>query len=303
MTDRRAPRPSALRLPDRISLFAYSLMLPTVLVVVGVIGYPFLFSVYISFTDRMVGSAGNWVGLDNFLSLFRAASFQTAIVNTVLIVVVSCALKLVIGLSLALALTRDIFGRSIMRLALMLPWAMPTFVAYLAWRSMFQPIGGGINVFLHETGLYPHMIDWLGQKSTAMISVIVAAVWRGFPFWFVSILAALQSIPKDLYEAAEIDGANGWDAFWAVTWPSILPVVLVTTLVSSIATANAFEHVWLLTQGGPSDATMVFPVLAYSGMQTQRIGEAAAVSVSMFPVLIVLVIMTTRLITSQDDNE
>ncbi|MBK8084280.1 MAG: sugar ABC transporter permease [Devosia sp.] len=150
------------------------------------------------------------------------------------------------------------------------------------------------------TGLYPHIVDWLGQRSTAMGSVIAASVWRGFPFWFISILAALQSIPAELHEAARVDGANAWQRFCAVTWPSILPVVLVTALVSSIATANAFEHVWLLTQGGPSDATMVFPVLAYSGMQTQRIGEAAAVSVAMLPVLALLVVFATSLMHRDD---
>ena len=137
------------------------------------------------------------------------------------------------------------------------------------------------------------MVDWLGQRDTAMISVIIASVWRGFPFWFVSILAALQSVPKELYEAATVDGAGPWQRFWLVTFPGIRQVVIVTTLLSSIWTANAFEHVWLLTQGGPSDATMVFPVLAYLGMQTQRIGEAAAVSVAMLPVLAILVIVAT----------
>ena len=128
-----------------------------------------------------------------------------------------------------------------------------------------------------------------------MPAVIAASVWRGFPFWFVSILAALQSIPAELYEAARIDGANAWQRFWAVTFPGIRQVVIVTTLLSSIWTANSFENVWLLTQGGPSDATMVFPVLAYFGMQTQRLGEAAAVSVAMLPVLAILVFAATSL--------
>jgi ABC-type sugar transport system permease subunit len=134
-----------------------------------------------------------------------------------------------------------------------------------------------------------------------MPSVIAASVWRGFPFWFISILAALQNVPKDLYEAATVDGAYAWQRFWMVTWPGIRQVVIITTLLSSIWTANAFEHVWLLTQGGPSDATMVFPVLAYFGMQTQRIGEAAAVSVAMLPALIVLVIFATMMMQKDDD--
>src|SRR5215467_732415 len=134
-----------------------------------------------------------------------------------------------------------------------------------------------------------------------MASVIVASVWRGFPFWFVSLLAALQSVPKELYEAAIVDGANSWQRFWNVTIPGVMPVIIVTTLLSSIWTANGFEHVWLLTQGGPSDATMVFPILAYFGMQTQRIGEASAVSVYMLPVLIILVIIATTMMLRDED--
>jgi multiple sugar transport system permease protein len=130
--------------------------------------------------------------------------------------------------------------------------------------------------------------------------VIIASTWRGFPFWFISLLAALQTVQADLYEAARVDGANAWRRFWAVTFPAIRPVILVTTLLSSIWTANAFEHIWLLTQGGPSDATMVFPVLAYFGMQTQRLGEAAAVSVAMVPVLAILVIIVTSFMQEDD---
>ncbi len=141
----------------------------------------------------------------------------------------------------------------------MLPWAMPAFVAFLTWRVLYQPIGGGFNLILTQTGLYPEVIDFLGQRSTAMASVIAASVWRGFPFWFVSILAALQSVPRELHEAAIVDGASPWQRFWNVTLPGIMPVIIVTTLLSSIWTANGFEHVWLLTAGGPSDATMVFP--------------------------------------------
>ena len=125
--------------------------------------------------------------------------------------------------------------------------------------------------------------------------MIAASVWRGFPFWFVSILAALQSVPDELYEAARVDGANAWQRFWAVTVPGIRQVVIVTDAALLDLDRQHFENVWLLTQGGPSDATMVFPVLAYFGMQTQRIGEAAAVSVVMLPVLAILVFFATAL--------
>ncbi len=284
------------------ALFAYGLVLPTVLLLLGLVGYPFLYAIFIAFTNRVVGNAGHWVGLANFRYLVQSPDFQASVWNTVTIVVVSDVCKLAIGLSLALLVSQHLPGRGLFRSILMLPWAMPAFVVFLAWRVVYQPIGGALNVVLTATGLYPGIIDWLGQRATAMPAVIVATVWRGFPFWFISILAALQTIPGEQYEAARVDGANAWQRFHAVTFPGIRQVVIVTTLLSSIWTANSFENVWLLTQGGPSDATMVFPVLAYFGMQTQQLGQAAAVSVAMLPVLAILVFTATAMAQRGSDE-
>jgi len=297
----QTPRRRLLKGGARVRIFAYLLVAPVILLILGLVAYPFLFAIWVSFTDMVVGSVGNFVGFRNFEYLAGTATFYNAIWNTVVIVLVSDVLKLVIGLGLALLVHQNLPGRGIFRSFLMLPWAMPAFVAFLTWRVLYQPIGGGINLILTQTGLYPEVIDFLGSRSTAMGSVIVASVWRGFPFWFVSILAALQSVPKELYEAAIVDGASAMQRFWNVTIPSLMPVIIVTTLLSSIWTANGFEHVWLLTAGGPSDATMVFPVLAYFGMQTQRIGEAAAVSVYMLPVLGILVIFATSLMMRREE--
>lgn len=297
-----APRPRRwFNASRRMHLFAYALVLPVTLLILGLVAYPFFYAIYVAFTDRVIGNPGQWIGFANFQYLAQTANFSSAIWNTITIVLVTDVFKLLIGLGLALLVNQNLPGRGLFRAFLMLPWAMPAFVAFLTWRVLYQPIGGGLNLILTQTGLYPHVIDWLGQRPTAMPSVILASVWRGFPFWFISILAALQSIPKELYEAARVDGANAWQRFWMVTFPGIKQVLIVTTLLSSIWTANAFEHVWLLTQGGPSDATMVFPVLAYLGMQTQRIGEAAAVSVAMLPVLAILVIVATSMMQKDED--
>ncbi len=282
-------------------LYAYGLVLPVVLLLAGLVAYPFFYAVYVSFTDRVVGNDGQWIGFANFRYLSGSPAFIRSITNTIILVVVSDALKLAIGLGLALLVSQRLPGRGLFRSFLMLPWAMPAFVAFLTWRVLYQPIGGGLNLILTQTGIWPGYIDWLGQRATAMPAVIAATVWRGFPFWFISMLAALQAIPTELYEAARIDGANAWQRFRHVTLPGIRQVMIVTILLSSIWTANSFENVWLLTQGGPSDATMVFPVLAYFGMQTQRIGEAAAVSVAMLPVLLVLVFTATAMMQREDD--
>lgn len=297
----RAPdRTSSLTFSGRQALWGYLLVLPAICLVLGLVAYPFFYAIFISFTSRVVGNPGEWVGFDNFRYLSNSPSFTRSIRNTITLVLVTDALKLALGLGLALLVNQQFKGRGIFRSLLMLPWAMPGFVAFLTWRVIYQPIGGGINLILTETGIHPEMIDWLGQKPTAMPAVIIASVWRGFPFWFISILAALQSVQGDLYEAARVDGANAWRRFWTVTFPAVRPVIFVTTLLSSIWTANSFENIWLLTQGGPSDATMVFPVLAYFGMQTQRLGEAAAVSVAMVPVLAILVIIVTGMMQEDD---
>ena len=135
-----------------------------------------------------------------------------------------------------------------------------------------------------------------------MPSVILATFWRGFPFWVISFLAALQAVPQELYEAAAIDGANAWQRFLNITVPGIRHVVLVVVLLSTIWTTNGFENVWLLTQGGPSDATMTFPVLAYFGLQTLRIGEASAVSVAMLPVFTMLALIGVKLLEREQEE-
>ena len=283
----------------REALGGYLLVLPVCLVLLGLVAYPFVYAIVISFTSRAVGYAGEFVGLRNYRFLFSWVTFSRAVWNTITLVVVSDILKLVIGLGLALLLNERIRGRNLFRSFILLPWAMPAFVAFLTWRLLFLPIGGGIDLLLKAVGFNFGTIDWLGQRSTAMPAVIIASVWRGFPFWCISFLAALQNVPEEQYEAAKIDGATAWQRFRFITLPSIRHVILVVTLLSSIWTANSFENIWIMTQGGPSDATMVFTVLAFFGLQSQRLGEAAAVSVAMLPALAILVFIVAALLQKE----
>ena len=280
----------------REALGGYLMVLPVCFLLLALVAYPFVYAIFISFTSRIVGDAGRFVGLDNYRYLVNWVSFGRALQNTVTLVIVTDLLKFVIGLGLALLLNEKIKGRDLFRSFILLPWAMPGFIAFLTWRLLFQPIGGGIDLIIQHLPFYSGPIDWLGQRSTAMPAVIIAAVWRGFPFWTVSILAALQTIPAEQYEAAKVDGANAWQRFRFITVPGIRHVVIVISLLSTIWTANSFENIWIMTQGGPSDATMVMPVLAYFGMQSQRLGEAAAVSVAMIPVLAILVFIVAALL-------
>lgn len=272
-------------LKQRNSLLGYALVAPLLLCLAILVFYPFIFGVVISFTNREVGTEGQFVGLANFIYLSQVPSFQKSIINTIVLVFWVQAFKLVFGLGIAILLNQAIRGRKLWRGMILLPWAMPAFVAYLTWQLMYAPQGGAFNLI--SVGLGFGKIDFL-SKDLAMASVIFATFWRGFPFWVISFLAALQSVSQELYEAAAIDGANAWKRFRHITIPAILPVVLVVVLLSTIWTTNGFENVWLITQGGPSDATMTFPVLAYFGMQTMRIGEAAAVSVTLLPIFAIM---------------
>jgi multiple sugar transport system permease protein len=284
----------------REALGGYLMVIPVCLVLLGLVAYPFVYAIYISFTSRIVGDPGTFVGFRNFQFLLNWVSFNRALTNTVTMVVVTGLLKFFIGLGLALLLNEKIKGRGLFRSFILLPWAMPAFVSYLTWRLLFLPIGGGVNLLIDALGFNVGVIDWLGQRSTAMPAVIIATVWRGFPFWCISFLAALQNVPQEQYEAAKVDGAGRWQRFRYITLPSIRHVIIVVTLLSSIWTANSFESIWIMTQGGPSDATMVLPVLAFFGLQSQRLGEAAAVSVAIVPVLAILVFIVAALLQRED---
>jgi ABC-type sugar transport system permease subunit len=290
-----------LSLAQRNSVLGYALVAPVVAAIMTLVVYPFLFAIWISFTDRTVGAqVVKFIGLDNFLYLFNQLSFRASVWNTVVLVGVVQSLKLVFGLSIALMLNQQIRGRQFWRSLILLPWAMPAFVAFITWKLLYDPNqGGGFNMIL--ISLFNVQIDFLSTKELAMPSVIVATFWRGFPFWVISFLAALQTISPELYEASAIDGATAWQRFRYITVPSIRHVILLVVLLSTIWTTNGFENIWLLTQGGPSDATMTFPVLAYFGMQSLRIGEAAAVSVAMLPIFAFMAFFIVKLLEKENE--
>ena len=288
MAQKSLPSPSRFTLSQRQSMMGYLLVAPVVICILALVIYPFFFAIWISFTDRMVGQPGKFIGLANYRYLFGWIDFRATVRNTIVLVFWVQAIKLVFGMGIALLLNQQIRGRQLWRSLILIPWAMPAFVAFITWKLLYAPQGGAFNYILINLGLVHTHVDFLSTKALAMPSVIAASFWRGFPFWVISFLAALQNVPQELYEAAAIDGATAWQRYRHVTLPSIRHVVLVVVLLSTIWTTNSFEAIWLLTQGGPSNATMTFPVLAYFGLQNLRIGEAASVSVSMLPVFAML---------------
>ena len=282
---------------DREQLGGMAMLLPTVLILVGLVLYPFVYSIWLSFSDKTIGSAGRFVGLANFRYVIAWPQFSAALVNTVVFTVCAVAIKLVLGMVVALVLNQQIRGRNFFRAFLLLPWVMPAFVVYLVWRWLFDPLSGLINYALLDLGILQTPIAFLSERSTAMASVIVAHSWRAFPFFAISFLAGMQTIAQELYDAAQVDGASRWQQFRHVTLPRLYQIIGVVLLLSTIWTANAFEPVYLLTGGGPSDATMVYTLLAYvTGMVNLRLGEAAAISTLFLPLLVGLVLAVTILL-------
>jgi multiple sugar transport system permease protein len=289
----RAPRRGAVtRLLEDERWLALVLLLPTVVLLALFIAYPFVKGVELSVTNARVGVPGSFVGLHNFAVLANDTIFQAAVRNTFVYTGVTTVFKLALGLWLALLLNRHFKGKALTRAFVLLPFIIPTVLSTFAWKWMFDPTFSVINWTLYRVGLIHGRINWLSDPDLAMISVIIVNVWRGVPFYAISLLAGLQTINPELQEAAAIDGARPWQRFWHVTWPLLLPVTMVVVLFSVIQTFADFQLVYVLTGGGPANATHLFATYAYQiGVGTGLLSQGAAISLAMFPVLLVVVIV------------
>jgi len=289
----RAPQRGAVtRLLEDERWLAAALLLPTVILLGLFIAYPFVEGVLLSVTDARVGVPGTFVGLANFEALWDDSIFRTCVWNTFVYTVVATVFKLALGLWLALLLNYHFKGKAFIRAFILLPFIIPTVLSTFAWKWMFDPTFSVINWTLFQLGLIHARINWLGDPNLALISVIIVNVWRGVPFYAISLLAGLQTINPELQEAAAIDGARPWQRFWHVTWPLLLPVTMVVVLFSVIQTFADFQLVYVLTGGGPANATQLFATYAYQiGVGTGLLGQGAAISLAMFPFLLIIVVV------------
>ena len=289
----RAPqRGVTTRLLEDERWLATVLLLPTVILLGVFIAYPFVEGVLLAVTDSRVGVPGTFVGLQNFEALLDDSIFRTAVWNTFVYTAVATAFKLGLGLWLALLLNRHFRGKAFTRAFILLPFIIPTVLSTFAWKWMFDPTFSVINWTLFQLGLIRARINWLGDPNLALISVIIVNVWRGVPFFAISLLAGLQTINPELEEAAAIDGARPWQRFWHVTWPLLLPVTMVVVLFSVIQTFADFQLVYVLTGGGPANATQLFATYAYQiGVSTGLLSQGAAISLAMFPFLLIVVVV------------
>jgi len=271
---------------------AWLLLLPTMVLLGLFIAYPFMRGLLLSVTDTRVGVPGEFVGLDNFRRLASDPIFHAVVWNTCWYTLVTTIFKLGLGLWLALLLNRSFRFKAFTRAFILLPFIIPTVLSTFAWKWMFDPTFSVLNWMLYQTGVIRVAINWLGDGDLAMLSIIIVNIWRGVPFFAISLLAGLQTISPDLNEAAAIDGARPLQRFWYITWPLLLPVTMVVMLFSVIQTFADFQIVYVMTGGGPANATHLFATYAYQlGVGTGLLSQGAAVSLAMFPILLLIVIV------------
>jgi multiple sugar transport system permease protein len=288
---------------DRDATLGPMLVAPAAILLIALIGYPFLSSIYLGFTDRVIARAdtGNFIWLKNYIVLLQDNIFQKTVVNTFNYAFTAVFFKLVLGMLMALVLDQVTVFKNLFRGAMLLPWIVPTSLSALGWLWMFQPQFSVLNRLLLDSGLIQEKIIWLGSPFWAMFSVQLVNIWRGIPFFGISLLAGMQTIPQDLYEAAEIDGANSWRKFWTITVPLLMPVTTVVTLFSIVQTFADFQVVYVLTRGGPVNSTHLFATLTYqTAILGSELGKGAAISLFMFPVLVIAVILQLRYLQRQD---
>jgi multiple sugar transport system permease protein len=289
----RAARPGLARLGDVLDheqALGYLLVAPVVLLLLALVAYPFVIAVYLALTDRTIGNAGTFIGLTNIERLLNNQIYLQALRNTLIYTAGATILKLGAGFGVALLINEKFRFRQTVRSAILLPWIVPAVLGTLAWMWIFAPNFSVLNWILINIGVTQTGFPWLVDPNLALFSVILVNTWRGIPFFAITLLAGLQTIPQELYEATAIDGAGKLQRFWYVTVPLMLPILIITLVLSIIWTFSDFQIVYGLTGGGPMNSTHLLATLSYQvGIASGRLGEGAAISLTMLPALLVLV--------------
>jgi multiple sugar transport system permease protein len=240
------------------------LLLPLLAVLLGVIGWPLLDTFWLSFTNTALGGiTGEFVGFANYAHAFRSPGFWKAIGVTALFTIFTVGTEMILGLGVGLLLDMDLKGRNLLRALLIVPWALPTVVNAMAWRVIYNPDFGALDALLLQLGLIDQYKSWLGDPAAAIYFIGIADIWKTFSLVALITLAGLQSVSRDLREAAEIDGAGAFSRFRAVTLPVILPPLTIAAVLRTIEAVKVFDIIWVMTRGGPLDSTKSLSILVY----------------------------------------
>jgi len=289
---------------QRDRLFALACVSPTIFLVIALILYPAVFNVWLSLQRRdLFAPTGTFIGAGNFVYLLSLREFWQSLENGLVFSVGSVVLQTVLGVGLALLLNRRFIGRNLARGVLLFPYLVPSVVGVLVLRWMLNDLYGIVNAWLIQLGMVSKPIAWLGTPALAMLSLIGINTWMFYPFVMICILARLQVIPPELYEAARVDGAGAIAQFWNVTLPQIRGTFAIVVLVRSLWMFNKFDTVWLTTQGGPFGTTQTLPVMAYlRAFSLYELGRGAAVGMLLCAVLAGVFLLYHRLLLQADEQ-
>jgi len=282
------PRTSMLtRLSESRNGLGLLFMLPAAAFLLCFLTYPLGLGVWLGFTDTSIGRPGVFIGLENYVWLWNDNVFWLSVFNTLLYTFVATVLKFVLGLWLALVLNQHLRFKNFFRAIILLPWVVPTVLSALAFWWIFDSQFSIISFVLMDWGLIERPINFLGDPNLARASVIAANVWRGIPFVAICLLAGLQTIPQSLHEAAALDGAKSWQRFRYVTLPLLTPIIAVVMTFSVLFTFTDFQLIYVLTRGGPVNATHLMATLSFQrAIPGGQLGEGAAIAVAMIPFLL-----------------
>lgn len=259
---------------------AWLLMTPLLAVMIAVIGWPLVHTVGLSFTDaKLVGTAGTFVGIDNYVRMLSSANFQRTLVTTAWFAIVSVAAEMVLGVLAALLLNQKFRGRTALRALMILPWALPTVVNATLWRLIYNPEYGALNAALTQIGLIDGYRSWLGEPGSALTALIVADCWKNFPLVALIALAALQAVPRDITAASLVDGAGPLNRFRFVILPYLAGPLMVALVLRTIEAFKVFDIIWVMTRGGPANSTRTLSILVYQeAFSFQRAGSGASLA-------------------------
>ncbi len=281
------------RLDNNRNLLGLLFMLPAGVLLLLFLTYPLGLGIWLGLTDVKIGRPGIFVGLDNYFWLFEDKIFWLSVFNTVLYTVVASIIKFGLGLWLALLLNHHVPFKAFLRAIVLLPFIVPTVLSALAFWWIYDSQDSVISWTLIEMGLLDETIDFLGQPNNARASVIAANIWRGIPFVAITLLAGLQTISPSLYEAATIDGASEWQRFRHITFPLLTPIIAVVMTFSVLFTFTDFQLIWVMTRGGPINATHLMATLSYQrAIMGGSLGEGAAIATAMIPFLLAAILFS-----------
>ncbi len=287
-------KPSLLRrLQQSRGALGILFMLPAAILLLLFLTYPLGLGVWLGFTDERIGRTGVFIGLENYEYLWDDSVFWLAVFNTLLYTSVASVLKFGLGLWLALILNEKLPFKVFFRAIVLLPWVVPTVLSAIAFWWIFDAQFSIISWALERAGLIDTPINFLGDPTNARASVIAANVWRGIPFVAITLLAGLQTISPSLYEAATLDGASSWQRFRFVTFPLLTPIIAIVMTFSVLFTFTDFQLIYVLTRGGPVNATHLMATLSFQrGISGGNLGEGAAIAVAMIPFLLAAILFS-----------